>query len=50
VFEAPEFGFWFDLEALQVISTMSFDCGIYLVYTFSTQIEDQDQTQDEDEV
>ena len=42
--------FWIDLEAWQVMSTRSFDCGMYLVYTFSTQIEDQDQTQEEDEV
>ena len=32
------------------MSTRSFDCVIYLVYTFSTQIEDQDQTQDKDKV
>ena len=32
------------------MSTRAFGCGMYLVYTFSTQIEDQDQTQDEDEV
>ena len=32
------------------MSTWEFDCEMYLVYTFSTQIEDQDQTQDEDEV
>jgi hypothetical protein len=26
------------------------DCGMYLVYKFGTQIENEDQTQDEDEV
>jgi hypothetical protein len=32
------------------MSTRAFGCGMYLVYTFSTQIEDQDQTQYEGKV
>ena len=50
MFEAPKVWFWIDLEAWQVMSTRAFDCGMYFVYTFSTQSEDQDQTQEEDKV
>jgi hypothetical protein len=32
------------------MSTRAFGCEMYLVYTFSTQIKDEDQTQEEDEV
>ena len=32
------------------MSAREFGCEMYLAYTFSTQFEDQDQTQDENEV
>jgi hypothetical protein len=42
--------FWDELEAWEIMITRLFDCGVYLAHIFGTQIEDQDQAQDEDEV